>query len=90
MNTNCFTLNIIEMEEDQKKKPEKKNVYLRLSSVAIQMGVVIAGFTYLGVFLDEKQKLKTPVWTIVLSLLGVFISLYLIFKEVKDINSSDK
>ncbi len=75
------------MEEKRKKN---NNIYLRLSSVAIQMGAVIGGFAWLGVYLDDKQKLKTPVWTIVLSLFGVAVSMYLIFKEVKDINSSDK
>jgi len=90
VNTNCSTLNFTEMENPDKKPKKNSNVYLRLTSVGIQMGVVIGGFTYLGVFLDDKQKLKTPIWTIVLSLLGVFISLYLIFKEVKDINNSEK
>lgn len=83
----CFTLNIIDMEEKQKKN---NNIYLRLSSVAIQMGVVIGGFAWLGVFLDDKYKLEKPIWTIVLSLFGVMASMYLIFKEVKNINSSDK
>ena len=72
------------------KKKLKKNLYLRFSSIGIQMGVVIAGFTYLGTFLDEKQQLKTPIWTICLSLFGVFISMYLIFKEVKNISKEEK
>lgn len=72
-------------------KKEKKNtkIYARMTSIAIQMGVVIGGFTWLGTFLDEKQMLKTPVWTIVLSLIGVGISMYLVFKEIKDLNSDD-
>jgi ATP synthase protein I len=75
------------MDEKKDSKPEKKvNLYLRFTSVAIQMGAIIGGFTWLGTFLDDKQKNKTPIWTIVLSLFGVFASMYLIFKELKNIN----
>ncbi len=73
-------------ESNKSKKDKNQNTYLRFTSVAIQMGVIIGGFTYLGVFLDEKQSNKTPIWTIVLSLFGVVISMYLIFKEVQKMN----
>jgi hypothetical protein len=73
------------------KKPEKKlNIYLRLSSVAIQMGVIIGGFSWLGTYLDGRQKNEQPIWTIILALSGVMISMYLVFKEVKNINRDDK
>jgi ATP synthase protein I len=68
---------------------DKKNTYLRFTSVAIQMGAVIGGFTYLGTYLDAHQQLKQPIWTICLSLFGVLISMYLIFKEVKNINREE-
>lgn len=72
-------------------KPDKKlNIYLRLSTVAIQMGVIIGGFSWLGSYLDERQKNEKPIWTIVLALSGVMISMYLIFKEVKNLNKDDK
>lgn len=74
---------------DSPKKPKKYNAYARFSSVGIQMGIVIAGFTWLGTYLDEKQHLKTPIWTIVLSLFGVFVSMYLIFKEVNKMNKKN-
>lgn len=72
------------------KKPNKYNAYARFSSVGIQMGIIIAGFTWFGTYLDDKQNNKTPGWTIVLSLLGVFISMYLIFKEVANMNKKDE
>ena len=64
--------------------------YLRLSSVVIQMGAIIAGFSWLGTYLDDRQKNEKPIWTIVLALTGVMASMYLIFKEVKNINRDDK
>lgn len=69
--------------ETNPEKDKKTNVYLRFSSLGIQMGVIIALFTWLGTFLDKKQMNETPVWTIVLSLLGVTGSLYLVIKEVR-------
>ena len=74
------------MEEKKSDSDKKNNLYLRFTSVVMQMGAVIGGFSWLGVFLDNKYQLKTPIWTIILALFGVFISMYLIFKEVKNIN----
>lgn len=70
----------------EKEKKKNKNVYLRLSGVSIQMGVIIGGFTWLGNFLDNKYHVKPPIWTICLSLFGVFASLYLLIKEINNIN----
>ena len=74
------------MEEPPKEK-NKSNVYLRFSSVGLQMGVIIAFFTWLGTFLDRKQVNETPVWTICLSLFGVAASLYLVIREVRKIDN---
>ena len=74
------------MEEIPKEK-NKTNVYLRFSSVGLQMGVIIAFFTWLGTFLDKKQVNETPVWTICLSLFGVAASLYLVIREVRRIDN---
>jgi ATP synthase protein I len=72
-------------EEDNKPKLSK---YARYSSLVIQMGVLIAFFTWLGTFLDKKFHSKIAWWTIGLSLFGVFAGLYLVIKDV--INSSNK
>ena len=72
-------------EEDNKPKLSK---YAHYSSLVIQMGVLIAFFTWLGTFLDKKFHSEIAWWTIGLSLFGVFAGLYLVIKEV--INSSNK
>jgi hypothetical protein len=74
------------MEELPKEK-NKANIYLRFSSVGLQMGGIIAFFTWLGTFLDKKQVNVTPVWTICLSLFGVAASLYLVIREVRRIDN---
>ena len=69
-------------EPTNSSKNKKGSSFARFSSLGIQMGVIIAFFTWLGTFLDDYYKLKTPWWTITLSLFGVIASLYLVIKEV--------
>ena len=45
------------------------------------MGVIIAGFAWLGNFLDDKYKLETPWWTLGLTLFGVAAGLTLVIRE---------
>jgi F0F1-type ATP synthase assembly protein I len=52
------------------------------------MAAVIGGFTWLGTFLDAQCN-TNRIFTIVLALLGVFIGLYLIIKEVNSLNRED-
>ncbi len=45
------------------------------------MGVVIGLSAWGGQKLDEKYKNTTPVFTIILSLLGIAAALYLVLKD---------
>lgn len=67
------------MSSDDNKAMSK---FARFSTVGIQMGVIIALFTWLGTYLDEKYHTKTPWWTIGLSLFGVIAGLVLVIREV--------
>ena len=49
--------------------------------MAIQMAVVIGLAVWGGQKLDARSPGKTPVWTIVLSLLGIFAALYLALRD---------
>jgi len=71
------------MENDQKKKSPSK--WIAMMNIPIQMGVIIFVFTYLGIWLDEKYT-GTSVFTIVLSLFSVFIALYNVIRQVKNLN----
>lgn len=57
------------------------NKYLKFTSVAFQMIFIIAGGALLGRFLDGEEG---NVYTIVLSLSGVVIGMYLVIKEALD------
>jgi ATP synthase protein I len=70
-------------------KDSSYSKYARFSALGIQMGVIIGGFTWLGVYLDERQKTKTACRTIGLSLFGVMAALYLMIKEVLRMNKDD-
>lgn len=71
----------------QKQKNQKKQLnkglqnFGKYSSLAFQMLVIIAVMTWLGVKLDKVLGLSTPVFTIILSLLGVFAGIYTAVKD---------
>ena len=69
------------------KQPEKNspNKWVVFMNIPFQMGIIIFAFTYLGMWLDEKYT-DSSVFTIVLSLLSVFIALFNVIRQVKNIN----
>lgn len=69
------------MNEDEKHKPRVKT-YIRFSSIAIQMGIMITAGALGGQWLDEKQGNDFPIWTLVLTLVAIFGSLYQIIRVV--------
>ena len=74
------------------KKPSsgwRSNIYIRFSSMGIQMGAIIFIFTRLGIYLDDYIQTKTPWMTIFFSLVGVIGSLTLIIREVLKLNQND-
>lgn len=71
----------------QKKSPHSK--YAKFSGLGIQMGIIIGGFSWLGVYLDDKYQTKTPWWTVGLSLFGVATGLYIMIKEVIKMNKDE-
>ncbi|WP_396178560.1 AtpZ/AtpI family protein [Flavobacterium sp.] len=71
------------MEENNPIKTNNK--WIVFMNIPIQMGVIIFAFTYLGIWLDKKFT-NSSVFTIVLSLLSVFIALYNVIRQVKNLN----
>ncbi len=76
------------MEDDNSKK--NVNKYLRLSSAGIQMGALIALFTWLGTYLDDIYTTTTPWWTISLALFGVLAGLVIVIREVLKLSKEDE
>ena len=56
--------------------------YAKYSGLAFQMGAIIGVAAWGGIKLDELVGTDSPVFTIILSLLGVFTALYVILKDL--------
>jgi len=72
------------------KKSITKNPILRFSSMAIQMGLIIGLAAWAGTELDVRAQNKKPIYTIILCLLGIGISLYLVIKDASKLSNEDK
>ncbi|WP_081208099.1 AtpZ/AtpI family protein [Salegentibacter sediminis] len=70
-------------------KKDQPNKYLAYVNIAFQMGIIIAAGVFAGIWLDEKFPNKYSAYTISLSLLGVFVALYQVFRGLKDISDED-
>jgi len=57
--------------------------------MAIQMGIVIGAGAFGGDMLDNYYGNEKPIWTIILSLLGVGVSLYLFIKQAQKLSKDD-
>ncbi len=70
-------------EQDQQNKPQNKGLqnFARYSGMAFQMAGIILLTTFGGVKLDKITHRETPVFTIILSLLGVFAAIYISIRE---------
>jgi F0F1-type ATP synthase assembly protein I len=74
------------MEPNEKKK--NINNFARYSSVSFQMLATIGLFAFAGYKIDEYRHSKTPIFTAILSLIGVIISLYQVVKQLNKNNDS--
>ena len=70
-------------EKNPTKKPTNRlNDYARYSSIGFQMIAVVLIGVWGGIQLDKLVAFKFPVFTVVLSISSVFISLYLVLKDL--------
>lgn len=65
-----------------KKSKEYLNSYARYSSLAIQMGVIIAGGILGGYLIDDEIKWKFPLFTVFFSFISVAFAIYIAIKNL--------
>ncbi len=77
------------MEDKQETKRNKDNQrkkqlrdYARYSNLAFKLIVVVLAGFFGGMKLDDVLNLSTPIFTLVLAVSGLFISLYLLIKDL--------
>lgn len=59
------------------------NAYVKYTGMGFQMIVIIGIFTYAGYRIDESAHHQVKWVTAILSLVGVFISLYVVIVSLK-------
>ena len=73
------------MSKKKIKKKKRLNRYLALTSIPFQMGGTIFLAAYFGGALDKKYIFDKKYFTIVFVLIAVFVSLYLLIKQLKNL-----
>ncbi len=76
------------MSKKQNPKKKQLNPYIKYSSLTTQMAVIIATGAFFGDYLDKKTTSDIPIYTIILSLLSIFLALYYVLKKI--INHNEK
>ena len=65
-------------------KPKNKSVYnwAKYSTLAIQMVIIICLCAFLGVKCDSWLQTNFPIFTFLLSILGIIAAIYIAIKDV--------
>ena len=69
-------------KKSKKSKKRQLNPNIKYSSLTTQMAVIIAVGTFFGDYLDKKNTSETPIYTIVFSLVSIFLALYYVLKKI--------
>jgi len=72
------------MTKSQKNNKQIINKFARYTSLAFEMGIIIFAGAFVGNWLDKKYNLEKPYFTMILSLIAIFVSLFLIIKQLKN------
>ncbi|HEX8515214.1 MAG TPA: AtpZ/AtpI family protein [Bacteroidia bacterium] len=73
----------MEQEPTKSSLPKKQlSSYAKYSAMGIQMAAIIVGGVLGGIQLDKWLALKFPVFTLVFTLLSVFLAMYYFIKDV--------
>ena len=74
------------MTQNNNSKPLNK--WIQLISIPAQMGMVIFLFAYLGQYLDEKYQSENYIK--IFTILGVFLAMYNVIRQVNQLNKNEK
>lgn len=71
------------MNEKKKSKKSLPNALVKYSGMSTKIALAILAGVYGGKYLDEYFGLETPIFTLVLSMLGLALALYIIIKDTR-------
>lgn len=69
-------------KQNRDKETNSLSKYAYYSGLGFQMIAIIGVFTFVGYKIDENRNSDKPIFTAVLSLVGVVVSLYSVIKSV--------
>ena len=69
-------------ERNSDKKNRGLNSYIKYSAAGFQMLATIGLFTFIGYKIDAYRGSSQPIFTALISLIGVVISLYQVIRQV--------
>jgi F0F1-type ATP synthase assembly protein I len=72
----------------QKNNSKPLNKWIQLITIPAQMGMVIFLFAYLGQYLDEKYQSENYVK--IFTVVGVFLALYNVIRQVNQMSKNEK
>jgi hypothetical protein len=72
--------------KNQPKELKKLNIVAKYSTMAFQMVIIIGLGVYGGIKLDDWLHMRFPVFTLILSLAGVALSIYYFIKDLTTLN----
>ncbi len=70
------------MKQRPKKEKKALNAYARYSSIAFQMLAIMLAGVFGGMELDKWVDWDFPVFTLVLTILAVFLAIYTVIKDL--------
>lgn len=70
----------------ENKEKQSLNKYIKYSGIGFQMIATIGAFTWLGYYLDGVNDNEKLLYTAILALIGVAISIYVVIRSVQEKN----
>ncbi|MES2485877.1 MAG: AtpZ/AtpI family protein [Bacteroidota bacterium] len=72
--------------DNPNEQKKQRNKWIALINIPLQMGIVIFLFSWLGGWLDQEYPNPKNIYRIIFTLLGVFIALYNVIRQVNQLN----
>lgn len=71
------------MNDQERSKRKLPSTLIKYSGMSTKIALAILAGVYSGKYLDEYWALETPIFTLVLSMVGLALALYIIIKETR-------
>lgn len=74
------------MTNNSNQDKKKRNRWIALINIPVQMGIVIFLFSWIGSWLDKKYENVENPNQMLFTLIGVFLALYNVIRQVNQLN----